>query len=176
MPVTEDQLKAIYPYAIKRIPKFLGPLNTAMQRYGIESPTDTAMFLAQIGHESGQLRYVEELASGDAYEGRKDLGNTTPGDGRRFKGRGLIQITGRSNYGAFSQDYYQDSRLWDTPEILAELEPACASAGWFWNKHGLYRYSEDILTCTRRINGGTNGLAERTRLWSLARSIMGLVG
>lgn len=176
MIISEDQLKAIYPYAFKRIPYFLDPLNTVMQRYGIVEPEQIAMFLAQIGHESAQLRYVEEIASGEAYEGRKDLGNIQPGDGVRFKGRGLIQITGRNNYALFSHDYYGDNRLMDTPELLAEREPACASAGWFWHTHDLNRFADDIFLCTKRINGGTNGLLDRTRLLSAARHALGLVG
>lgn len=174
MPVSEDQLQAIYPFARKRIPGFLLPLNAAMQNYGVHDPSQMAMFLAQVGHESGQLRYVEEIASGAAYEGRVDLGNIHPGDGPRFKGRGLIQVTGRNNYAAFSTDYFQDLRLLDHPEMLAEIEPACASAGWFWQSHGLNRFAEDILRCTRKINGGINGLEERTRLWTVARHVLGV--
>ena len=96
--ITGAQLQSIMPFAKARIPSFVAPLNAAMYEFHINSPLRQAAFIAQIAHESGELRYVKEIASGAAYEGRKDLGNTQPGDGMRYKGRGLIQITGRNNY------------------------------------------------------------------------------
>ena len=96
--ITGAQLQSIMPFAKARIPSFVAPLNAAMYEFHINSPLRQAAFIAQIAHESGELRYVKEIASGAAYEGRKDLGNTQPGDGMKFKGRGLIQITGRNNY------------------------------------------------------------------------------
>jgi len=119
------------------------------------------MFLAQIGHESAELRYTEELASGSAYEGRKDLGNTQPGDGVRYKGRGLIQLTGRSNYALCGLAL--DLPLLDQPQLLAGYSPATLSAGWFWNNNNLNSYCDkgDFIGLTKRINGGTNGLASR---------------
>src|SRR6478736_7421705 len=99
MNLTKDDLKRIMPLAsASALDRFCEPINSTLPKYLINTPTRIAAFLAQIAHESGQFRYVKELASGEAYEGRKDLGNTQPGDGKKFKGRGLIQITGRNNY------------------------------------------------------------------------------
>jgi putative chitinase len=120
-----------------------------------------AHFLAQVGHESGQLRYVLELASGKAYEGRADLGNTSPGDGVRYKGRGLIQITGKHNYVLCGLAL--DLPLLDTPELLEEPAYAAASAGWFWHNKNLNALADldDLVKVTKRINGGTNGMLDR---------------
>jgi len=119
------------------------------------------MFLAQVGHESAELRYTEEIASGAAYEGRKDLGNIQSGDGVRYKGRGLIQITGRSNYALCGLAL--DLPLLDQPQLLSEYSPATLSAGWFWDNNNLNSYcdKDDFIGLTKRINGGTNGLASR---------------
>ncbi len=176
MVLTEAQLAAIFLVGRKRVPRFIAPLNAAMDKFGILDPACVAMFLAQIGHESGQLRFTEELASGHAYEMRLDLGNVRPGDGPRFKGRGLIQITGRSNYEKLSKDLYGDLRLLETPELLAEVEPACDSAGWFWRSRHLNQLCSDIRGCTRKINGGYNGLDDRNQLWIAAKSVLGVPG
>ncbi|MDQ5878998.1 MAG: putative chitinase, partial [Pseudomonadota bacterium] len=113
--------------------KYGAPLLAVAHRYGITTPLRLAHFIAQLLHESGSLKYTEELASGAAYEGRKDLGNIQKGDGRRFRGRGLIQITGRGSTRRYSQfsgvDYVAN------PERMAELPASVDSAGWFW-RHG----------------------------------------
>lgn len=98
MMITKEQLREIMPYASEaNIDKYLPHLNDTMMSFNIDTPLRQAHFLAQLGHESGSLRYVREIASGEAYEGRKDLGNVCPGDGVKFKGRGLIQLTGRGH-------------------------------------------------------------------------------
>jgi putative chitinase len=148
----------------KLISRYWQALAGKMQANGIDTPLRIAHFLAQVGHESGELRYCEELASGDAYEGRKDLGNIQPGDGRRFKGRGLIQLTGRSNYAAYSKacgiDYTSDAgaRL-----LASDPETAVDVACWFWATHHLNQWADrdDITTLTKRINGGLNGFEDR---------------
>lgn len=102
MPITEAQLLRIYANASHRAGVSVPALNRAMERCQINTPAHQAAFLAQIGHESGQLKWVKEIwgptPAQSCYEGRKDLGNTEPGDGRQFFGRGLIQVTGRENY------------------------------------------------------------------------------
>lgn len=130
--------------------------------YGImDSPLRLAHFLAQVGHESGSFKYMEEIASGSAYEGRANLGNTQPGDGVRFKGRGPIQITGRANYRFFGRQIGID--LERRPEIAAYpsigLHLACA----YWGNRNLNGLADKDLTedITRKINGGLNGLADR---------------
>jgi len=131
-----------------------------------------AMFIAQLCHESGGFRYVEELASGKAYEGRKDLGNTEEGDGIRFKGRGLIQITGRENYRACGDALGVD--LLSDPSSLEHPDLACRSAAWFWHKRGLNELADkgDFRTITKRINGGLNGWADRLAFYEKAQEVL----
>ena len=162
----------IMPLAGRRATLFLAPLNAAMVEFSIDTPLRRASFLAQVGHESGQLRYVRELASGAAYEGRADLGNVIAGDGVRFKGRGLLQVTGRANYAACGVALGLD--LLAAPQLLEQTFFACRSAGWFWQSRGLNRLADadDQERVTRRINGGVNGLAERLALYQAARKVL----
>ncbi|WP_240317546.1 glycoside hydrolase family 19 protein [Janthinobacterium lividum] len=170
--VTLVQLLAIMPLARTRAVAFLAPLNAAMVEFGITTPARQASFLSQVGHESGSLRYVRELASGEAYEGRVDLGNTKRGDGVRFRGRGLLQVTGRANYAACGKALGLD--LLAQPELLEQTVNACRSAGWFWQTRGLNALADagDQERVTRRINGGVNGLAERLALYQAARKVL----
>jgi len=170
--ITLEQLRAIMPLAGPRAAVFLPALNEAMAGYGIDTPTRQAAFLAQVAHESGQLRYVRELASGEAYEGRADLGNTQPGDGMRFKGRGLIQITGRANYRACGAAL--GLPLEDQPALLEQVGPACESAAWFWQSRGLNALADagDFRLITRRINGGINGYADRLAALERAQGVL----
>jgi putative chitinase len=147
-----------------------------MLEFGISSAERMSMFLAQLAHESGELRYVRELASGEAYEGRADLGNTEPGDGPRFKGRGLFQCTGRHNYTALSDFFLVD--FVSDPELLEEPEWACRSAGWFWSTRKLnaladHNDEEAFELVTKRINGGLNGYAQRKVYWERAKQVFG---
>jgi putative chitinase len=174
--MTLDQLLEIMPAAGPRAQLYLDPLNAAMAEYAIDTPLRQAGFLSQIAHESGSLRYVRELASGKAYEDRADLGNSEPGDGPRFKGRGFLQITGRTNYRRCSLALYGDERLLSDPALLETPAPAARSAAWYWSAHGLSALADagDVRGMTRRINGGLNGLAERMEFYARAKkSLMG---
>ena len=168
--LTATDLHIILPAATGgNIDRFWRPLNDAMDEFTINSPVRQAAFLAQIGHESGSLRYVRELASGEAYEGRADLGNTEPGDGIKFKGRGLLQITGRANYAECGSVLGED--LIGTPELLELPELASRSAGWFWSTRNCNEFADsgNFQKLTRRINGGLNGLTEREAIWKRAK-------
>lgn len=142
-----------------------------MREYKITSEARSRMWLAQVGHESASLRYFEEIASGAAYEGRKDLGNTQPGDGVRFKGRGPIQITGRANY--TSAGNALKLPLVDNPPMAADPRYAFRVSAWWWQTHGLNEISDtgDVIAATRRINGGLNGLDDRQKRYDRCRAL-----
>ena len=167
-----EALAAIMGCALVRADTWAPHLTEAMVRFDINTVRRQTAFLAQVGHESGRLRYVRELASGEAYEGRADLGNTEPGDGVRFKGRGLIQITGRANYRACGDAL--GLNLLDTPALLEAPKYAALSAGWFWDVKRLNALADigDFDRITRRINGGTNGMADRLALYGKANEVL----
>lgn len=173
---TKEKLAVVLPRAAQsRIDCYFEPLKATMIKYCITTPLQMAHFIAQVGHESGSLLYNEEIADGSAYENRTDLGNTQPGDGKRFKGRGLIQLTGRFNYRAFSEytgvDYVANpDPVADDPMISAE------AAGWFWVKNKLPPLAErdDVRAVTKRINGGFNGLDDRMHNLFRAKAVLGL--
>lgn len=162
--ITLDQLKQITNQKESILNPFLEPLNKYAQNVQT-SKQNLAHFLAQVCHESGCFRYTEEIASGDAYDTRVDLGNTpeVDGDGRRFKGRGLIQLTGKSNYKKLSEHFGID--FVSKPELLKTPEWAVKSAFWFWyvNKLEELATKNDFLMITYRINGGFNGLQDRLK-------------
>ena len=158
-----------------------GPaINAAMPRWGIVSRAHQAAFLAQVGHETLSLIYSEEIASGAAYEGRADLGNTQPGDGRRYKGRGLLQTTGRANYrdatAGIRRVMPECPDFEASPDLLARAPWAVHSACYYWHSRNLGRWVDagDFVTLTRRINGGINGLADRQARWAKARAALGV--
>lgn len=172
--MTPDELRQVMPFAGARADAFAAALTATMEEFGIDTPQRKAAFLAQLAHESGSLKYVRELADGSAYEGRKDLGNTSPGDGPRYKGRGLIQITGKSNYRACGIGLGLD--LIAFPQLLEETVNACRSAGWFWKNYGLNHFADKDLfgSLSKRINGGFNGIDDRIQYWLRARKVFGL--
>lgn len=179
--VTLEELKRIMPHAGKRAEVFEPHLNAAMQEFEVDNGLRIAAFLAQVAHESGELRYVRELASGAAYDtGAKAraLGNTPEDDddGERYKGRGLIQITGRDNYRACSEALFGSGDfLLHHPEHLERPGPACLSAAWFWKTRGLNELADkgDFKLITKRINGGYNGWKDRLAYYERAKEILG---
>jgi putative chitinase len=152
---------------------YSGPLLDAMHQADINTPLRAAHFLSQVGHESADLLYTEELASGEAYEGRADLGNNQPGDGRRFRGRGLLQLTGRANYAAFGAAVGRDL-LTDPGSVSRDPALCVGVATWFWARHGLNALADadDCAGITRRINGGVNGLADRRARLEVAKAAL----
>lgn len=176
MQITAQQLRDAIGCPAQRAEAWAGPINAAMQRFEINTPARVRAFLAQIGHESGRLLYVREMwgptPAQERYEGRADLGNTQPGDGSFFRGRGLIQITGRANYRTCGLAL--GLPLESSPALLEQPENAALSAAWFW---ALYRCNEladagNFIAITRKINGGLNGQAERVALLEQASTVI----
>lgn len=169
-------IKAVMPTLNAAKAVLYAPLLTrAMLDAQITTPIRSAMFLAQLAQESGELRYFEELASGDAYEGRcKDLGNCMPGDGRKYKGRGPIQLTGRKNYR--DAGVALGLPLEEKPELVADPAIGFRTAAWYWKSRGLNALADkgDFIGVTRKINGGLNGLALRQKYYARARQALGL--
>ena len=176
MPITSQQLLQILPNAGRQAGVFVPVLNAAMGKYGIVTKRRIAAFIAQVGHESGQLRFVREIwgptAQQAGYEGRVDLGNTVPGDGSKYRGRGLIQITGRANNAACGEALGLD--LINQPTLLEQPQYAAMSAAWFWSTRGLNTLADqgEFVKITRRINGGLNGLADRQALYEKALKVL----
>lgn len=167
---------------IDRAQTFAPVVDAAMAEFGIDTPRRQAAFLAQVGHESGGLHWLIELwgptPAQRAYEPpsdkAKELGNTQPGDGLRFRGRGLIQVTGRSNYRACGAALGADLETF--PELLSEPGMACRSAGWYWQSRDLNTFADadDFETLTKRINGGLTHYDERLALWAAAKQALGV--
>jgi putative chitinase len=174
--LTTEALASALSIPVSRAMVWTGPLEQAMVRFAIDTPEQRAAFLAQVAHESGKLVYVREIwgptPAQSKYEGRLDLGNTQPGDGKRFLGRGLIQITGRANYAAVSKGLGID--FVSNPSLLELTDNAAMSAAWFWYAHGLNAYVSNFTTLTRKINGGINGLADREALWASCKIALGV--
>lgn len=174
--MTPQELAICTGARIDRAREWLPHIEAAMAEFDINTPLRKAAFLAQIGHESGGLHWLVELwgpsIAQQHYEGRDDLGNTVPGDGLRFRGRGLLQITGRANYLATGKALGFD--LIANPEKLAEPELASRSAAWWWRNHGCNEFADrqQFVLLTRRINGGTNGLDDRQRLYQAAKDVL----
>ncbi|MCD9028468.1 LysM peptidoglycan-binding domain-containing protein [Luteimonas sp. BDR2-5] len=171
--ISAAQLRQIVPQLSASQAEAVVPhLNYAMAEANINTPQRQAMFIAQLAHESGGFRYLEEIASGAAYEGRADLGNTQPGDGVRYKGRGYIQVTGRHNYTQAGRALGLD--LVNNPGLAAQPENAARIAAWYWNSRNINAAADrgDFVQVTRLINGGTNGLADRQNYYARARAAL----
>ena len=180
--LTDDQLRQIMPsLAEARRALYLPHLNRAMQAHGVDTALRAAAFVAQLAHESGELRWMEEIWGPTAAQRRYEppgelarrLGNTEPGDGERFKGRGPIQITGRFNYQRYGELLGMD--LVAEPARAAAPEIAFETAGLYWQSNRLNELADQrqFVAITRRINGGTNGLAERQRYYERAQAVLG---
>jgi predicted chitinase/LysM repeat protein len=150
--------------------KYYSELINSMDIAKITTKQRACCYVAQLAHESGNFYYMEEIASGAAYEGRTDLGNTQPGDGKRFKGRGPIQITGRANYTQAAKDLNLD--LVNHPELASNPEIGFKLSAWYWNTRSLNSYCDnyDFTGLTRKINGGTNGLQDRLNYYNKANT------
>jgi len=174
--MTPQDLATATGARIDRATEWLPAITAAMAEFEIDTPQRQAMFLAQIGHESGFLHYTVEIwgptTAQRRYEGRADLGNTQPGDGSRFRGRGLIQLTGRANYLACGSALGVD--LIAKPVALGQSPLAARSAAWFWKAHGLNELADenDFTGITRRINGGYNGMDDRLALYAKAKEVL----
>ncbi|MBF9219799.1 glycoside hydrolase family 19 protein [Hymenobacter ruricola] len=179
--VTAAQLKAICPEAsLANIEKHVAPLNKSMQKYEINTRLRQAHFLAQVSVESDHFRATREYASGKSYEGRADLGNTQKGDGVRFAGRGLIQITGRDVYVKYGKYIGKDLTQGENMKLVEEEPWASDAAGYFWLIYKKAKNinaradSDNVDSVSRAVNGGTNGLQERRRYTANAKKIFGL--
>jgi putative chitinase len=181
--ITNDVLRRIMPRLTEeKCTQCLPHLQQAMEEFGISEPLREAAFLAQIAHESGEFRFMQELwgptEAQRRYEPQSDLaqrlGNTEVGDGKRFKGRGPIQITGRANYQRYGQ--LLDIDLVNNPVLAASPEVSFRIAGLYWQKNGLNELADQEMfkTITKRINGGFNGLEERRRYYETARNVLGV--
>ncbi len=169
MQVSKEQILRIMPNAAKYVDNFLPYINGYSEVFKIDTPLRMAHFLAQIAHESCELRYTKELGN-KAYFAKYDngklkemLGNLKTGDGYKYRGRGLIQITGRANYQAYQDSKYCQGDIMENPELLEKPLGAVKSAMWWWWRHGLNELADNdrFLAITKTINGGTNGLRSR---------------
>ena len=174
--MTPQDLSLCTGARIDRAQTFLPFIEAAMDEFDINTPDRQAAFLAQVGHESGGLHWLVEIwgptEAQRRYEGRLNIGNTDIGDGYRYRGRGLLQTTGRANYESTSEALGVD--LIGQPELLGTPELASRSAAWFWHSHGLNELADDgqFEKITRRINGGLNGYAERLALFEIAQPLL----
>lgn len=177
MKVNRKQILQIMPNAENYVDKYLVYINGYSEKFHIDTPKRMAHFLAQIAHESNELRCTKELGN-KAYFAMYDkgklkqmLGNVKDGDGYKYRGRGLIQITGRANYQAYQKSRFCRGNVMENPELLEQPLGAVKSAMWWWWKHGLNELadSDSFLAITKVINGGTNGLESRRKYLAKAK-------
>jgi predicted chitinase len=172
--LTAAQLRCVMPTLTSALADvYIDPLVAAMQSKSINTFLRVTAFLAQIGHESGELRWWSELGNCNYLEGRKDLGNTSPGDGCKYKGRGPLQLTGKVNYKAAGAALGLD--LLGNPEQVAQPSAGFLTTAWFWDTRKLNRWADvgDFDAITYRVNGGYNGKAHRDQLYSRAQACLG---
>ena len=180
MKVTKEQILQIMPNAAKYVDKYLVYINGYSELFKIDTPLRMAHFLAQIAHESSELRYAKELGNKNYFvmydhgKLKQMLGNLKDGDGYKYRGRGLIQITGRANYQAYQNSGYCKGNIMDEPQLLEQPLGAVKSAMWWWWKHGLNEKADidSFLAITKTINGGTNGLESRRTFLKRAKAAL----
>jgi putative chitinase len=173
--MTPIELTRMMPFAASRADTYAPILTKFMPAYQIDTPKRQAAFLAQVGHETSSLKHMLEIADGSAYEGRADLGNTEPGDGKRFPGRGGLQATGRGMCTKLAKALGVD--FVTHPELLEQPEWAISSACWIWTiDKGLNPLADadKFGSITKRINGGYTHIDERIQLWLNIRRQIGL--
>lgn len=171
--ITREMIKAIAPNSKEEIiGPLVGYLNMHMPKYEVNTYLRVCHFLAQAAHEAASFRTLEEYADGSAYEGRKDLGNVNRGDGKRYKGRGIFQLTGRANYRAIGAKIKMD--LENNPELAESPEVSVLTALEYWKSRGLNTFADkdDVETITRRINGGLNGFDDRKNYLAKAKRVI----
>lgn len=174
--MTPQLLANIAECPVERAAKYADALEETFGKYQIDTALRQSHFLAQVLHESGRLRYTKEIWGPTPaqlrYEGRDDLGNTQTGDGKRFMGRGLIQLTGRANYRKYADatgiDVLTDPDLVSKPPLCVDV------AGWYFATHGCLELADrdDLHAVTRRVNGGLNGIQDRENLLKRAKSFL----
>lgn len=185
--LTAEQLAAALWCPVDRVEPWHRPLTVAMEGFAISTPRRQAAFLAQIGHETGGLKWVREIwgptLAQRRYEIRRDLGNVEEGDGKRYMGRGLIQLTGRANYAAARDGLRAYAPKLEVPDFEADPEQvtdpiwASLTACWYWERKGLNDLADlgDFEEITRRINGGLNGMEDRVMRLKRADAALGVV-
>ena len=175
MQITAQQLRRIAPKA-RNAEALAASITQWAPTFGITTPLRMAHFLAQCAHETMGFVLMTELGSGRQYEWNAKLGNTHAGDGVKFKGRGLLQLTGRANYQAYARSRFCNGDLMSHPDWLAHLPGAVKSAMWYWKKHRLSTLADrdDVRAVTRRINGGLNGLSEREYITMRMKQMLGV--
>ena len=181
--ITAQQLKKVMPNALSRnVDMYLPYLNEFMPKFGIQGKLRICHFIAQVAHESGEFRYSQEIASGKAYDTGKlavALGNTpeADGDGQKYKGRGLIQLTGTTNYRRFNEylqkNFGNKADVLKNPEIVSTPEYAVLTACWFFATNGCLALADkdDIKAVTKRVNGGLNGFDKRKEFYERAKEV-----
>ena len=172
--VSQEQAEYIFETSVDSA--MLRDLNRCLTTFGITEKEDIRQFLAQCAHESGGLRWLKELASGDDYEWREDLGNTQPGDGRKYKGGGVIQLTGRENYTKFA-DFMGDPEIVNQGVNYVAANYPASSAGFWWRNNNMSQYIADGATVQQvstRVNGANpaNGLADRIYYYERAKEVI----
>lgn len=201
---TVEQVRELVPKAIGGPDAWYEALVEALPQYDINTVERVAAFIAQCAHESGGFSVLEEnlnykaatlsklwpqrfppgiaeqyagkpeMIANKTYGGRMGNGPEESGEGYKFRGRGILQLTGKDNYKACSQTLFQDNTLLDDPDLLLDPYYAIHSACWFWNKNKLNQFADagDLTTLTKRINGGTIGLEDRIHHYNHAVEVL----